>query len=158
MRERHIKLDDVITLIREQLAAGQSVTFSPRGTSMLPFLCEGRDTVTLSSPPEKLKKYDVALYQRKNGQYVLHRVVGVKGKYTFLGDNQFALEKGIDESQIIAVCSSFVRKGKNISADSAKWRIWAMLWFHSRLLRRIIRAALRRITAAWRKIKGCFGA
>ena len=80
MLEREIKLDDVMPLIKEKLASGQEVIFSPHGTSMLPFLKEGRDSITLKAPPARLKKYDIPLYQRKNGQYILHRVVDVMEK------------------------------------------------------------------------------
>lgn len=146
MSERKIKLDDVIFLIREQLNNGQMVTFSPNGTSMLPFLKEGRDTVMVSLPSGKLKKYDVALYQRKNGQYVLHRVVKVKEDYTFAGDNQFTLEKGVSQDQIIAVCTTFVRKGKRISAKDPYWRMWATFWHCSRFARYVFVATINRIS------------
>jgi hypothetical protein len=89
------RMEELMPLMKECLANGQSVTFSPHGVSMLPILREGRDTVTISAPPEKLKKYDIILYQRTNGKYVLHRIVGVGETYTCIGDNQFVLEKGI---------------------------------------------------------------
>ena len=152
MRERKVQLNDAMPLIREKLNAGHEVTFSPRGTSMLPFLCDGRDTVTLRSPQGKLKKYDVAFYQRKSGQYVLHRVARVgKDNYTFIGDNQFAYEKGIEPSQIIGVCSSFIRKGKVISAKSPLWKAYAVFWHYSRFPRRVLRAIKRRVAGLFRK-------
>ena len=69
MRNNTVRLEELMPLIRERLAAGESVRFSPHGTSMLPMLKDGRDQVILSPLPEKLKKYDLPLYQRKNGQY-----------------------------------------------------------------------------------------
>lgn len=125
-------------LIREKLNEGHEVTFSPRGRSMLPFLKEGRDTVSLTAPPAKLKKYDIPLYQRKNGKYVLHRVVKVGETYTCIGDNQFTLEDGIEHGQIIAVCSSFVRNGKKIDANDLSYRLYAIFWNYSRFFRRIL--------------------
>jgi hypothetical protein len=139
-------LDDAMEIIRESLAHGHNVTFSPRGTSMLPFLKEGRDTVTLAPPPEKLKKYDIPLYQRKNGQYVLHRVVRVGDTYTCIGDNQFVFENNVTDEQIIAVCSSFVRDGKQISAKDTKWRLFAIFWHYSRPVRRIYLRFRRRLS------------
>ena len=68
MPNRSIRLDEAMALIRESLDSGHEVTFSPRGASMLPFLKEGRDTVTLTALPSKLKKYDIVFYQRDNGQ------------------------------------------------------------------------------------------
>lgn len=149
MNDKRIKLDDAMSLIREQLANGHEVTFSPRGTSMLPFIKEGRDTVTLVSPPSRLKKYDIPFYQRKNGQYVLHRVARVGDTYTCIGDNQFTYEKGIEHEQIIGVCSSVVRNGKRIKADDPLWRLYAIFWHYSRFPRRVV-------LAIWRRVKRIF--
>jgi len=149
LTEKKIRLDDAMPLIRESLSQGHEVTFSPRGTSMLPLLKGGRDTVTLISPTGKLKKYDIPLYQRKNGQYVLHRVVRVGDTYTCIGDNQFVYEKGIEQGQIIGVCSSFVRKGRKISADAPSHRLYAIFWHYSRFPRRVA-------LAIWRRIKKIF--
>ena len=133
-------------LVREQIESGKSVTFVPRGTSMLPMLREGIDSVTLSAPPKKLKKYDIPLYQRENGQYILHRVVKVGETYTCIGDNQFVYEKGVTHEQVIAVCTAFSRgEGKKISVHSPMWRLYAVVWNYSRFPRRIL-AALRRRT------------
>ena len=71
LRERDVPLNTLMPLIREELSAGKSVRFSPRGVSMLPMLRPGMDTVTISPPPEKLKKYDLPLYRRDNGKYII---------------------------------------------------------------------------------------
>ena len=141
MHNREIRLDDVIELMREKLDGGYDVTFSPKGTSMLPLLKEGRDSVTLTAPRRRLQKYDIIFYQRDNGQYVLHRVVRVGDTYTCMGDHQYAPERGIRRDQIIAVCSSFVRKGKSIPSNSKRWRIYAILWHYSRPVRRVLNGA-----------------
>lgn len=151
MNEHQVSLDDIMPLMLETLSQGKTVTFSPHGKSMLPMLREGRDSVTLASPPNRLNKYDVALYQRKNGQYVLHRIVRVKDTYSFVGDNQFAIEKGIEQSQIIAVCTSFTRNGKEQSPISFGWRAYAVLWHYSRFPRRVIRAIARRVNGIFCK-------
>ena len=62
-------------IIRESLEGGRTVSFSPRGVSMLPMLRQERDTIELSPIVGRLKKYDLPLYQRESGQYVLHRIV-----------------------------------------------------------------------------------
>ena len=151
MREQKTELALLMPLILERLNAGHEVTFSPRGTSMLPFFAEGRDTVTLAKPEGRLKKYDIPLYRRKNGQFVLHRVVGVGETYTCIGDNQFAPEHGIEEEQIIAVCTSFTRKGKRYSASALRWRVYAVLRHYSRFPRRVWRGVIRRAAALLRK-------
>ena len=129
-----LALDDLMPLIRERLSAGQNIKLFPYGTSMLPMLREGVDSVVLSTIQEP-EKYDVILYQRRNGQYVLHRLVGVGEKYTFLGDNQFALEHGIDRDQMIAYVSSFYRGDKEVSVKRASYKLYCRLWYGSRGIR-----------------------
>ena len=151
MRERKINLNDLIPLIKEKLDEGGEVTFSPNGTSMLPTLKAGRDRLILVSPPERLKKYDVALFLRDNGQYVLHRVIKCKEQYTFIGDNQFFYEKNIGHDQIIALCCAYVRDGKRVSLDSFKCRLFARFWHYTRLWRRGYRAITCRVKSLFKK-------
>ncbi len=132
-----VTLEAMMPLIRERLGAGQSVRIYPRGTSMLPMLVEGRDSVVLSPLPDKLKKYDLPLYQRMNGQFVLHRVVKVGKTYTCLGDNQFSLEEGLTHEQMIAVVSSFTRQGREYKVTDWSYRLYRCLWFRSRHIRRL---------------------
>lgn len=122
-------------LIREQLAAGKTVRFSPKGTSMLPMIRQGKDKVILSPLPEKLKKYDLPLYQRKNGQYVLHRVVRTEGTYTCIGDNQFQLEPGVEHLQMIALVTGFTRGDREHSVTEFGYRCYCRFWHYSRPVR-----------------------
>ena len=144
-------MEDLMPLMKECLTNGQSVTFSPRGISMLPMIRQGKDSVCLSPPVEPPKKYDIILYRRANGKYVLHRIVGVGETYTCIGDNQFVLEKGIKREQIIAVCTSFTRGGKEHSVNAPFWRAYAVFWHYSRFPRRVLRAVKRRIVRLFRK-------
>ena len=110
--DRGLTMDAMVASIRETLSQGKTVSFIPGGNSMLPMLHPGKDIVVLSPLPEKLRKYDLPLYQRKDGQYVLHRVVRAGETYTCVGDNQFALEENLSHSQMIGLVTEFVRNGK----------------------------------------------
>ena len=140
-KEIFTQLDNLMPLFRERLAAGQKVKFSPRGISMLPMLRQGIDSVTLSPLPEKLRKYDLPLYQRKDGKYILHRVVDVGDTYTCIGDNQFVYEYGLTHDQMIAVVSSFTRGSREYSVNHWGYRLYCRLWHHSRKLRHFCRRA-----------------
>ena len=94
------------------------------------------DTVTLSPVSGRLKKYDLPLYQRDNGAYVLHRIVRVEDTYTCVGDNQFDLEHGIQDDQLIGVVSSFAREEKVISVSDVRYRLYCRLWHWSRPIRK----------------------
>ena len=146
----YITLEDMMPLIRERLAAGQSVRIYPRGTSMLPMLVEGRDSVVLSPLPEKLKKYDLPLYRRANGQFVLHRIIKVEDTYTCIGDNQLYLEAGVAHDRMIAVVSSFNRKGREYKVTDLRYRFYCIFWYNTRFFRRIWRSAKHRIKRIFR--------
>lgn len=145
MPEKNLRLEQLMPLIREQLAAGKSVRFAPRGISMLPMLRQGKDKVILSPVTGRLKKYDLPLYQRDSGQYVLHRIVGVGETYTCIGDNQYALEHGIRQDQIIAVVTAFTREDREIPVTDLGYRIYCRLWHWLRPVKRILGACKRRL-------------
>jgi len=153
LRDHTIRLDELMPLIRERLDAGESVRFSPHGTSMLPMLKDGRDQVILSPLTDKLKKYDLPLYQRENGQYVLHRIVRAKDDYyTCMGDNQFVPEKGLRHDQMIAVVTSFVYRGKEYSTECLGYKAYCCFWYAVRPLRHLFMRVRRCLAKIKRRI------
>jgi len=103
---------------------------------MLPMLRPDRDVVTLSPLPQRLKKYDLPLYCRTDGQFVLHRVVKVGDTYTCIGDHQFQKETGLRHEQMIGLVTEFVREGKTVKVTHWRYRLYCRVWHHSRFLRR----------------------
>ena len=139
---KSVNLDDVMEMMVEKLNAGGTVTFTPHGTSMLPMLRDGEDVIVLKSTEgRRLHLFDVPLYRRENGQYVLHRVIDFcrDGSYVMCGDNQFAKEKGIRDDQIIAVMTGFFRKGKPYSTQSFLYRAYINFWYYTRPFRHAYR-------------------
>lgn len=132
--------DELLPLIRERLAAGQTIRYLPfRGVSMLPMLRQGKDTVELSPLPEKLKKYDLPVYQYPSGKVVMHRVVSVEnGYYLCLGDNTYKYEKILPE-QLIGLVSAFKRADKRIEVTNRGYRLYSRLWVASFPVRRALR-------------------
>ena len=144
MRVENIeKMEELMPLIVESLQSGQSIRFSPRGVSMLPMIRQGIDTVVISPVVEKLRKYDIPLYKRDDGKYVLHRVVGVSNTYTCIGDNQFVRESGIRHDQLVAVVTAFYRGEKACSVKHPLYRIYCHLWHWTRPMRHFLRRAKR---------------
>ena len=142
-------LQEVWPLMKEQIDAGKSVKFCPGGKSMLPLIRPGVDRVLIKKAPEKLKKYDLPLYRRENGNFVLHRVVGVKnGTYTMRGDNQNVLERGIKPEQILAVAEGMFKDEEYISFSGVKYWMYCHLR-HFRLelsrLKRILKKTLKKV-------------
>lgn len=92
------------------------------GDSMFPFI-QPRDLLViqkLNRPPEK---YDVPLYTRESGQYVLHRIVKINGdEYYLRGDNRVFTERGIYDRHIIGVLTDIIRDGETIPLDAPRFR------------------------------------
>ena len=139
------KLESLMPVILESLQAGRSVILPPRGTSMLPLIRQGVDSVRLSPVSGKLKKYDIPFYQRDNGQYVLHRIVGVSDTYTCIGDNQFVLENDVRQDQVIAVVTAVYRGSRMISIDNIGYKLYCRIWHNCRDVRRVYLACKRKL-------------
>lgn len=135
-------LDNLMPLIREHLKNGQSVRFSPRGISMLPMLRQGIDSVVLSPLPERLQKYDLPLYRRKDGKYILHRIVGTGETYICMGDNQFDCEPGVKLEQMIAIVTGFYRGEKYHSVKEPGYFLYCRFWHYSRSFRHFWRRGI----------------
>ena len=155
MSNGSVRLEQMLPLIQERLAAGESVQFSPKGTSMRPTIYGWRDQVVLSPLPEKLEKYDLPLYRRDDGQFVLHRIVKVEETFTCIGDNQFIYEPGVRQDQMLALATGFYRKGKYYSCDGKGYKLYVRLWCGSRPLRHFVHCAyhgvMRRVKKLFKK-------
>lgn len=118
---------DFIAVMQESFDRGQKLTFTPSGNSMLPMLDGRSDKVTLSPRPNRLKKYDVALYMRpKSRQLVLHRMIGftADGAYIFCGDHQYDVEYGIGDDDVLALMTGFTRKGKEYRVTDFAYQLY----------------------------------
>lgn len=148
MLKEKVKLENLEPTIRKILKEGGTFRFAPRGTSMQPFIWEGRYQVVIGPLPEgKLKKYQIVLYKRKNGAYVLHRIIEVKkDSYTMRGDNQFIKEKGIKKEQMIGVVIGIICDGKEQKLEGIAARGKVKIWVKTAFLRRV-----------YRKIRGILG-
>ncbi len=123
-------LDEYISLIKEVTESGGEFRLYPRGTSMLPLLRQGVDSVGLIEPPLKLRKYDIILYRRKSGQYVLHRVLNVNNDGTLFlcGDNQTDIETDIFPTDVLALVSCIYRGEKRYEAGKKGMRLYEIVW------------------------------
>ncbi len=148
---KRIPLQEVLPVMQEVLNSGGEFNMVTAGMSMYPLLRDRKDSVVLIKPGKSLKKYDVALYRRNNGAFVLHRVVGIaKDGYIFCGDNQLVKERGISHSQVIAVMKAYVKDGKRVSCQSFGYRIYTVQRCCLRPVRKV-GTALRRLAGALKR-------
>lgn len=105
------------------------IIYTNVGDSMMPLIKQGRDVLVISVVNGRLKRYDIPLYKRDSGQYVLHRILKVrKNDYVICGDNRCNKEYGITDRHIIGVLSGIIRDGREIPVTNIKCRIYAHLW------------------------------
>ena len=148
---RQVALAELSPLLSEKLENGGEVILTVRGTSMLPLLHQGEDRVCLVKPPEKgLQKYDLPLFVRRDGKYILHRIVAVTpGGYAVVGDNQTVREYPVRPEQVIGVVKGFWRNGKYFSCADFRYRTYCRLWVGAAPLRRFYRI-IRQLCRLWR--------
>ena len=154
-RDNMIFAAELMPLIRERLAAGQKVRYLPfRGVSMLPMLRQGKDSVELAPLPEKLKKYDLPVYQYPSGKYVMHRVVDVKENcYICLGDNTWEYET-IRPQWMIGVVSAFKRGDRRISVDSRGYWVYCRIWVALFPLRKLLKRGKGLLRRLYTQVRG----
>jgi hypothetical protein len=118
------------TTYEEQLREHGSLIYTNVGNSMLPLLREKRDLLIIERRPEgRCKRYDVVLYRRPSGQYVLHRILKVrKDGYVLCGDNRRRREFGVPDEWIFGILTGVVRDGKQLKLDSFRYRCYVHLW------------------------------
>ena len=113
----------------EILESEGRLIYSNVGDSMLPMIRQGRDLLVIERTSGRLKQYDVPLYRRDTGQYVLHRVLKVRERdYVLCGDNRWGRETGITDRHVLGVLTAIIREGKTLSVTDRRYRIYVRLW------------------------------
>jgi hypothetical protein len=149
VNKKKISLQEIYPIIKEKIENDGTVELPITGTSMLPLLVWGRDTVLLTKC-ENPQKYDIIFYRRDDGAFVLHRIVGKnENGFILCGDNQVKKEYGITEKHIIAVVKNITRKGKTFNVNKFSYKIYVKLWTLILPIRNLFLVPMR-------KIKGLF--
>ena len=146
---------DIEQSIEENLAQNGFHVSTTSGYSMYPMLRDRRDRVViLPTDGKRLKRYDLPLYKKPNGKYVLHRILRVKkDHYVIRGDNTYRLER-IPFDWVIGYVDEFYRKGKHVSVSSRAYRLYASFWhfiYPVRWIYRMSRIALARVFRIFKK-------
>lgn len=133
--EESIKIVDIyeyMPVLRELLGEGKEVSLTITGNSMSPFLVHGRDAVVIVRPDGSWKKGDIALFQRKTSQYILHRICRVdkNGNCFFIGDGQQVVEGPIAPEQIFGKIVAVRRKEKWEKPGTFWWEFFEHVWLH----------------------------
>ena len=123
-----VSLQYLAPLIEEKLQSGDSIEIIVTGNSMFPLFTTERDSVKLEQP-KKLKKKQIAFYLRDNGQYILHRIIKIKGEDIYCaGDNQTEIEGPLKKEQFKGVVTEYVRKGKRRKVNCLWQKVYSFFW------------------------------
>ena len=143
------------------------LVYTNTGDSMMPLLREHRDLMIIKPRPEgRLQRYDVPLYRRDNGQYILHRILRVRpDDYVICGDNRACIEQGIQDRHIFGILDAVVRDGVTIPLRSTpehphvplRYRIYVHLWCDFFPVRAFIISLPELCGVAKRKLKKLMG-
>ncbi len=138
---KKLSMNELLPIMLDEFKHGRKFRMITNGTSMLPLIGSGCDTVVLKKPPEgRLRKYDIPLYRRSDGSFVLHRIVRLdRSGYIMCGDNQTVLEKGITDGNILAVTDSVIKSnGRIYHLHGLKYRMYCIGISAYRPIRRIL--------------------
>lgn len=154
MRTEAIPMEQLGRLLAVQLEQGLA-PLRVTGCSMHPMLRDKRDTVFLRKVDEPLRKGDLILYRREDGNYVLHRIVAAAkdGSFICSGDHQYISER-VEPGWIIAVVDSFCRGKKTVSSKQPVYCAYVWAWVGLFPVRKpflVARQALGRLRRGWKQ-------
>ena len=145
MGKKILPNDILLGEVSRLVAEGESVTIMTKGTSMLPFIVGGRDSVRLESPAD-LQPGMIVLAEVQDGRYVLHRIISVEGEaVTLMGDGNIAGVERCRASDVKAVAATIIRPDKEIDANGKKHQRKARMWKTLLPVRRYLLAVYRRL-------------
>ena len=128
-------LEDAAMLMDE----GREVTFTPLGSSMLPFIKGGKDSVRLKKMPE-VQVGDILLVRLPGPRYVLHRLIRKDGSdLTLMGDGNIAGVETCKAGDVLGTVTAILKKNRTVVPG--KGRLWRVL----KPFRRYILGIYRRI-------------
>ena len=128
-------LEEEASLMEE----GREVNFTPLGSSMLPFIRGGKDSVRLQKK-DSVEVGDIVLVRLQGPRYVLHRVIKTDGdSLTLMGDGNIAGTESCKKGDVMGTVVAIVKGTRTIIPGKA--RLWRLL----KPLRRYILGIYRRI-------------
>lgn len=131
-RKRTVSPEELMPEYIELLKSGAELPLTVSGSSMIPFLAPGRDSVVLRGIDRELRRGDIVFYRRKDGRYILHRLYSVDGdKLWFVGDAQDEIEGPLSRDCAFAYVAEARRKNKTQKQGCFWWDFFEKTWIHT---------------------------
>lgn len=129
IKMKSVDTREYVSVLKELTEQGKEVSMVIAGNSMSPFLIHERDSISFRKAEGSLKCGDMVFYQRRSGQYVMHRIKKVKPEgYYIVGDAQQEIEGPIRREQIFAIITKVKRKNKWIEKGNFWWEFFEHVW------------------------------
>ena len=126
-----VKKEKLSELISETIKYENGVFYlTVTGTSMTPTLYSDSSFVALVSVERKpVRKYDIVLFKRDNGDIVLHRVIKIlsDGQLLINGDSQVWTET-VKAENIIAVVKSYNKNNRTVKCSGIRFFCKSAVW------------------------------
>lgn len=129
----------------EALSAGKTLRINPEGTSMLPLIKAGRDSIYINGVFfEDVKKGDIILYRDEYHRLILHRLVKkTPTAFYTVGDNQLVAAGPYKKEALLGKMVGMNRKGKFLDSRQTSMRLYSSIWMVRRRLLLIARTIVR---------------
>lgn len=117
-------------MVQEIEEKGRIVTV-PVGISMWPMLKNRRDHIVIVAVDRPLRRYDVPMYRRPGGSFVLHRIIKIRkdGGYVICGDNLWRKEYHVRDEDIVGVLAGFFKGSRYIDCETNRlYHIYVYIW------------------------------
>lgn len=145
MKKINVQNDLLIPEIVRLVEEGTAVTFTPKGSSMLPFIRGGKDSVELKRA-EGAGVGDIVLARVGQSAYVIHRIIRIEGdEVTLMGDGNIAGKERCRREDVLALATKIIRNGKETDCSSFGHKSAAAVWKILLPARRYLLAVYRRI-------------
>ncbi len=120
-------MSEVTTSVAKLLTQGEALGVLTRGKSMLPLIREGKTEVLVVPVDRELTVGEMPIYVRKDGAYILHRVIGVDEDYYYIrGDNCTTIEQ-VPKKDVLGVATELHRGGLTIRTTDWHYRLYVRL-------------------------------
>lgn len=103
----------------------------PVGKSMWPMLKNRKDHIVIAAVDRPLHRYDVPMYRKAGGHFVLHRIIRVKkdGEYVICGDNLWRKEYNVRDEDIVGVLAGFFKGEHYVECETNRlYHAYVFVW------------------------------
>ncbi len=140
MRRKIVANDILIEEVANAISRGEKAVILTKGTSMLPFIVGGRDSVELSPCNATLSRGEILLAKISHPtRYVIHRVVAIEGdEVVLMGDGNVNCTERCHRDDVIARVTMIIEPNGMVDPYSKKSLRRARIWGCMLPLRRYI--------------------